>query len=653
MSAMNPESSIPRGHEPGPADGNFSSQASDVLRTGDQIAGCLIIRPLGRGINGAVYHAQQLAEEREVALRVLSRRVPQTDFVLQQGYVRESGASAWMTHPNIVRVHGAVTEGDRRCLIMDYVDGQSLEDRLAPGEPLPLEVCLRFFEGVCSGLARAHAAGVVHQDVKPRNIAIGAGESVKLMDFGFSRPGGDKALTSAGLPRRTAECTSPEVCKGDDPDFRSDIYSVGATFYHALTGRPMFPGETFMTVMVKQMTDEPVHLKQLRPDLPTGLIVVVMRMLQKAPAHRPQTMDEVLGEVRRIRSACEAGPGRDVEANKSSTVVEEKRLPPARILGLTDGLTGRKFPLRPEGITTIGRRPTNDLSILHETVSRDEHCTIEARDGTFILRDRKSLNGCMINMKPVTEGELSSGDTLAIGHAVFQFRVLPATEDAYDLAKILVKLGAFTRAEAERILRELAAEWYRGSLESLGQLLLRTEKVKPEQLERAQETLNRMARKQAAQMGQEPLPRDGQDPERRGAEAQAGGPALERVEAAHGRAGDGPGGMIPTNSPQLLPGSIGPESAPPSPSEAEPRALETVESSRTQEAPAAPKLPVTAGNQFEDGPEEPADPSPHGPPGMKPCCQCGDPVLPADVRRGMARHTADGPLCGACISGQH
>ena len=138
MSAMNPESSIPRGHEPGPADGNFSSQASDVLRTGDQIAGCLIIRPLGRGINGAVYHAQQLAEEREVALRVLSRRVPQTDFVLQQGYVRESGASAWMTHPNIVRVHGAVTEGDRRCLIMDYVDGQSLEDRLAPGEPLRL-----------------------------------------------------------------------------------------------------------------------------------------------------------------------------------------------------------------------------------------------------------------------------------------------------------------------------------------------------------------------------------------------------------------------------------------------------------------------------------------------------------------------------------
>ena len=685
----------------------FPALENYALKPGDEIAGCHIKGVLGHGGSGTVYRAEQLTLEREIALKVLSRDLAKKDLPFHERFLREARTAARLTHRNIVQIYDASADAENHFLIMEYVEGDSLDVLVEDGKPLPLDRSLEIFEGICEGLAYAHSAGVIHRDIKPANVVVGKDRTVKLMDFGLAKSQDSVQLTSPGQILGTPQYVSPEACNGDASDLRSDIYSLGATFYHVLTGHWLFPGETALTVMLKQMKEEPVHLKQIRPDLPLRLTDLVMKMLRKDCLERPQNVDEVLAEIKAIREGGdEDGPElRDV-APQLPAAVEEHRLPKGRLLCLTGALNGRKFPLRPDGITTIGRLSENDIGLLHQSVSR-RHCRIEARDGGFSVTDRGSGNGCRLNGDPITESQLADGDILEVGQVRFHFRVLAAAEDACDLANILVERGALSHEAADDALSELTREWNKGSSESLGQLLVKKRVVSEDELEEALEMLDDRARQEASrQEGEAPPPDVTPASARAVSPAASEAPPPKKSRAARKSSGrpthdllnkiaktgeefefvEPPGRLAEEPRPVVEPAQT---SEAPSPFEAleapEPPAdtaplpetkptpfegLEALEGQMaswpTEEPEASPfdELaasepqtntsdsvgPITGMLEMEDDSYLADSPSPSLPPGAFPCLRCSSVVHPDEIRQGTARAIPGGVLCGHCAS---
>ena len=687
---------------------SFPALENYALKSGDEIAGCHIEGVLGHGGSGTVYRARQLTLDREIALKVLSRDLAKKDLPFHERFLREARTAARLTHRNIVQIYDASADDENHFLIMEYVEGDSLDVLLEDGNPLPLDFSLEIFEGICEGLAYAHSQGIIHRDIKPANVVVGKNRTVKLMDFGLAKSLDSVQLTSPGQILGTPQYVSPEACNGDASDLRSDIYSLGATFYHVLTGHWLFPGETALTVMLKQMKEEPVHLKQIRPDLPLRLTDLVMKTLRKDCLERPQSMDEVLTEVKAIREAGDEGAQetRPV-APPPSTTVEEHRLPKGRLLCLTGALNGRKFPLRPDGITTIGRLSENDIGLLHQSVSR-RHCRIEARDGGFSVTDRGSGNGCKLNGDPITEGTLADGDILEVGHVRFHFRVLAAAEDACDLANILVERGALSHEAADDALSELTREWHKGSGESLGQLLVKKRVVSEGELEGALEMLDSRARQEASQQESEepppggapmsdgaasPAANEAPPPEESRATEKSSGRPTHDLLAKMANVGEefefvDPPGRLAEESESALepaqpaeaPSPFEALEAPEPPADPEPlpetratpsEGLEPLEEQLapwpTEEPEASPfdELaadepqtnvadsvgPITGMLEMEDD-SYLADnsPSPSLPPGAFPCLRCSSIVHPDEIRQGTARAIPGGVLCGHCAS---
>ena len=486
--------------------GSGRAASADAVRgPGDEIAGCRITRVVGGGSSCTVYHAQHLTLEREVAIKVLSRELAQESESSYQRFQQEMRTAARLVHPNIVQIYDAAVQDGHHFLIMEYVDGQTLDSLLASGKPLALEVNLEILSQLCEGLAFVHSVGVVHRDINPSNVLVGRDRSVKLMDFGLAKSPGSAALTAIGRPLGSPHYISPEACSGD-ASVLSDIYSLGATFYHALAGRQMFPGETPVTVMVKHLSEQPVDLRQLRPDLPPRLTELTMNMVRKAGSERPQNMDAVLLEIRAVREEREAAKETKGKVAKAPVSSEGNGFPRGRLLCLNGAIKGRRFPLSPDGSTSIGRMSSNSIGILHQTVSRRKHCVIEAKEGGFTVTDNGSANGCKVNGKPILQSALNSGDTLQVGEVLFNFRVLAATEDACDLAEILVERGALSGDDAGEALDEFTDEWHQGSSESLGQMLVKKNAVSPVDLGGALELLDSRAREHAAQLASPAAP---------------------------------------------------------------------------------------------------------------------------------------------------
>ncbi len=259
-----------------------------------------IERELGRGGMGIVLLARDVALDRLVAIKLLPRHLA-ASVESRDRFLREARTAAGLSHPNIVPIHAVEQAGDLVFFVMGFVDGETLRERVARAGPLSPRVAMKLFQEVAWALAYAHQRGVIHRDVKPDNILIErATDRALVTDFGIAlrgRPGEGGTGEVVG----TARYMSPEQALGEEVDARSDLYSLGATIFFALTGRPPFEAANLPAIITQQVSTPAPRLTSVRSEVPARLGEIVDRCLEKQPAARPQSGDEiarVVGEVR-------------------------------------------------------------------------------------------------------------------------------------------------------------------------------------------------------------------------------------------------------------------------------------------------------------------------------------------------------------------
>ncbi|MEJ3745664.1 serine/threonine-protein kinase [Actinomycetes bacterium KLBMP 9797] len=260
---------------------------------------------VGRGGTATVWRGVDLDTGVPVAVKVLDREQAARPVALAR-LRREAQAVARLEHPNIIGSHGLGVDGDGGFLAMELVDGPTVADLLTTGGPLAVERAVAIAAQVCAALAAAHAAGVIHRDVKPSNLIVDHSGVVKVCDFGIARlqaRDGDAALTAHSQTVGTCEFMAPEQAIGEPVDARSDLYALGCVLYAMLTARPPFLGDTAMAVLHQHLHKAPAPLRSVRGDVPVALDQLVGRLLAKRPDDRPATATDVRDELAAIRSA--------------------------------------------------------------------------------------------------------------------------------------------------------------------------------------------------------------------------------------------------------------------------------------------------------------------------------------------------------------
>ena len=275
--------------------------SSEVLALQDELAGRYSIeRELGRGGMGIVLLARDVALDRPVAIKLLPAHLAERP-VERDRFLNEARTAAGLSHPNIVPIHLVEARGDLVYFVMGYVDGETLRERVERDGPLPPRLAMKLLQEVAWALAYAHQRGVIHRDVKPDNIMIErATERALVTDFGIALGQGGDASPGGGIVG-TARYMSPEQACGEPVDARSDLYSLGATFFYALTGRPPFEAANLPAILAKQVAEPAPLVQAIRPQVPVKLASVIDRCLQKAPSARYQLGDDVarvVGEAR-------------------------------------------------------------------------------------------------------------------------------------------------------------------------------------------------------------------------------------------------------------------------------------------------------------------------------------------------------------------
>lgn len=248
---------------------------------------------LGRGGMGVVLKAFDPALSRNVAIKVLAPSLANSGAARRR-FLREARAAAAVVHEHVVGVFAVVESAGLPFLVMEYVPGRSLQERLDKHGPLSLPEVLRIGMQTAAGLAAAHAQGLVHRDVKPANILLENGvERVRLTDFGLARAAADAALTHSGIVAGTPHYMAPEQASGETIDHRADLFSLGGTLYAMCAGYPPFRAETPLAVIRRVCDHRPRPLREINPEVPAWLDAIVTRLIAKEPSRRFQTAGEV------------------------------------------------------------------------------------------------------------------------------------------------------------------------------------------------------------------------------------------------------------------------------------------------------------------------------------------------------------------------
>jgi serine/threonine-protein kinase len=248
---------------------------------------------LGRGGMGVVLKAFDSSLSRNVAIKVLDGRLA-TCGAARRRFLREARATAAVVHEHVVSVFSVVESAGLPFLVMEYVPGRSLQDRLDAQGPLALPEILRIGMQTAAGLAAAHAQGLVHRDVKPANILLENDvERVKLTDFGLARAAADAGMTQSGVVAGTPHYMAPEQARAEATDHRADLFSLGSTLYAMCTGHPPFRAESAVAVLRRVSDDEPRPVRQINPDVPEWLEAIIAKLHAKDPAGRFQSAAEL------------------------------------------------------------------------------------------------------------------------------------------------------------------------------------------------------------------------------------------------------------------------------------------------------------------------------------------------------------------------
>ena len=251
---------------------------------------------IGTGGAAVVHKAHDKRLDRTVAVKVLRDELA-TDPEFVERFEREARAAARINHPNVVAVHDYGAYGDTAFIAMEYVDGESLKDRLRRVGRFSTDEALRIARGILAGLSVAHAGGLVHRDVKPQNVLLGRDGTVKLVDFGIAQTAALAGLTQTGMAVGTAAYMAPEQVRGAATGPATDVYAVGCVLYEMLTGRPPFDGVTPIEVALHHLNDAPKMLSELVEDVPPEIETAVMRALAKDPAERFPSAEAMLAAL--------------------------------------------------------------------------------------------------------------------------------------------------------------------------------------------------------------------------------------------------------------------------------------------------------------------------------------------------------------------
>jgi hypothetical protein len=281
----------------------------DDLPSNTQLGRYLLTSRLGQGGMGAVYAGEDLSLKRAVAVKVLGDSCARASQDLDR-FILEARAAARLNHPNVVTVHDVGQREGMAYIVMELMPRGSAQGRLRDKGAFPWPEATRIIRDVCRGLASAHAAGLIHRDIKPSNILLTADGTAKLADFGLAKAPilAPTRLTRVGDILGTPHYMSPEHCAGEPLDERTDLYSLGATYYALLVGRPPFDAADPMQVLYAQCSAPVPDPRALVPNLPPGCVAIVTRALAKQRRDRFRTAQEMASALDSCLTAVPVSP---------------------------------------------------------------------------------------------------------------------------------------------------------------------------------------------------------------------------------------------------------------------------------------------------------------------------------------------------------
>ena len=310
------------------------NERNDVLaaEVTQQLAGhprYRILNHLGSGGMGEVFKAEHRMMQRPVALKIIRNELTKHSDAVSR-FRNEVQTAASLTHPNIVTVHDADEFGGVHFLVMEFVEGKTLYERVATNGPLDAEEAADIIRQVSNGLQHAHEQGMVHRDIKPHNLIITADGTVKILDFGLARfamnvdPQSQFSesvgLTAANLTLGTPDFIAPEQANdARSADIRSDIYSLGCTFYFCLTGQTPFPSGSSLEKISSHMLLEPTSIATIRNDVDESIVAALEKMMRKDPAERFQSPQEVSSALDAIQTRLQTVESKEIKSSLRPT----------------------------------------------------------------------------------------------------------------------------------------------------------------------------------------------------------------------------------------------------------------------------------------------------------------------------------------------
>jgi Tol biopolymer transport system component len=336
------------------------------LASGTKLGPYEILAPLGAGGMGEVYKARDTRLERTVAVKVLPQHLSASAEVRQR-FEREAKTISQLSHPHICALYDVGREGETEYLVMEYLEGETLSDRLAKS-PLPLESTLRYGQEIADALDKAHRQGIVHRDLKPANVML-TKTGVKLLDFGLAKamaaptPAGSltslptqQGLTQEGTILGTFQYMAPEQLEGKDADARTDIFAFGCVLFEMATGRKAFSGNSQASLISAIMQNDPPPISSVQPMSPPALDRVVKTCVAKDPEDRWQSAADIKRELRWIGEGSAAGVAAPVAASRRRSLRLSWIVAAALALAVA-GLAAR-----------LARRPASSMPIIRSSI---------------------------------------------------------------------------------------------------------------------------------------------------------------------------------------------------------------------------------------------------------------------------------------------
>jgi serine/threonine protein kinase len=297
---------------------------------------------LGQGGMSAVYKATDPNLKRVVAVKMIHAHLSSDpDFVKR--FEEEAAAVAQLRHPGIIQVYDFNNDDDNYYMVLEFVPGETFQDHMkrlnAGGRRLSVVKAIEYLAEICDAVDYAHQRGMIHRDIKPANLMLNVMGQAILMDFGIAKIVGGQRHTATGAVVGTALYMAPEQIKGENPDRRADIYSLGVTLFEMLSGRPPFEADSAMTLMMMHVNDPVPNVRELNPEVPDELVAVINKALAKHPDDRYQSASQMAAALRnvlgRIKSGAAAGATAierpDVTpAGPGATLLETPDVPPVK-----------------------------------------------------------------------------------------------------------------------------------------------------------------------------------------------------------------------------------------------------------------------------------------------------------------------------------